>query len=212
MTLPLDPALRGGEARLWRLIEERMQPGADTAAIDARIWDLFGSRWSVVATDLSGFSRRVREFGIIHFLEIIHEHKRLVLPIVERHDGVLVKAEADSLLLLFKRPERALECAVAMQHACQQLSARRLPEEKVLLCVGVGFGDVLRIGDTDVYGAEVNAASKLGEDLARADEILVTKAVRDAVGDPPGFAFTALDTPVPGCDDGAFRVRYPSAK
>ena len=31
-------------------------------------------------TDLAGFSRTVREFGIIHFLQTIYEHKQLVFP------------------------------------------------------------------------------------------------------------------------------------
>jgi hypothetical protein len=61
-------AIQGvGEEKLWRLIELRAQPNADTAAIDRRIWDLFGERWAVMFTDLSGFSRRVAEFGITHF-------------------------------------------------------------------------------------------------------------------------------------------------
>jgi hypothetical protein len=29
----------------------------------------------------------VAAFGIIHFLQVIHEHKRLLLPIVAEHDG-----------------------------------------------------------------------------------------------------------------------------
>ena len=38
---------------------------------------------------------------------------------------------------------------------------------------GVGFGDVLEL-DGDVFGAEVNLASKIGEDLARPGEVLLT--------------------------------------
>ena len=95
-----------------------------------------------------------------------------------------------------------------MQHACQKLNHRRLPEEKVLLCVGIGFGRILRIGDSDVFGQEVNAASKLGEDTAKADEILVTKAVRDTVGHPAGLHFEELADPVPGSQIN-FRVTYP---
>ena len=34
---------------------------------------------------------------------------------------------------------------------------------------------MLHIGDENVFGAEVNAASKLGEDTARASEILATE-------------------------------------
>lgn len=172
--------LRGSEGRLWSLIEERSQPGADKAALDRRIFDLFGERWCVMFTDLSGFSRQVDEFGIIHFLQVIHEHHKLLLPVVEAHDGLLVKVEGDSLLLLFRRPERAIECAIKMQEACELYSEGRPPEEQILLCLGIGYGDVLRVGDTDVWGREVNAASKLGEDTARAGEILVTRAAREA--------------------------------
>jgi len=172
--------LKVSEARLWRLVEERGKAGADVEQIDRRIWDLFGEEWAVMFTDLVGFSRHVERFGILHFLQIIHEHRKLLLPIVEEHDGLLVKQEGDSFLILFRRPERAVTCAQKMQRACALYNERRKPEEQIVLCVGIGFGKVLRIGDTDVWGKEVNAASKLGEDTAKGNEILVTEAVRKA--------------------------------
>jgi adenylate cyclase len=202
-----DLDLKGSETRLWAMVAERTRAGADTAAIDERIWDLFGEEWAVMFTDLSGFSRRVAEFGIIHFLQVIYEQKVLLLPIVAAHDGILIKVEADSFMILFKRPSRALACAIAMQHACAKLNHRRRPEEQVLLCVGIGCGRVLRIGDSDVYGQEVNAASKLGEDTAKADEILVTAAVRRACDGTPGVQFASLDQRVPGSDEN-YRVQY----
>src|SRR5439155_24379209 len=119
--------------RLWKLIEQRTKVGADTAVIDQRIWDLFGEEWAIVFTDLSGFSRQVAKFGIIHFLQIILEQEKLLLPVVEKHDGILVKTEADSLLILFRKAPQALACAVAMQRVCQQVNARRHEEEQVIL-------------------------------------------------------------------------------
>lgn len=191
------------EERLWRLIEERTKSGADTEAIDERIWDLYGEEWTIMFTDLAGFSRHVAAFGIIHFLQIIHEHKKLLVPLIEERGGILVKAEADSLLVLFKRASSALRCAVEMQHACRHANTRRVPEERMLLCVGLGSGHILRIGDAEVYGAEVNAASKLGEDIARADEILATEAFHRAVRDDApaaGITFEALEVEVPGSE------------
>lgn len=200
MTTHDDP-LKGSETRLWALIAERAKPGADRAALDARIWDLFGEDWAVMFTDLSGFSRQVAQFGILHFLQIIHEQKALLLPIVEAHDGILIKIEADSFLILFRRAASALACGIAMQRACRQLNRDRVPEEQVLLCLGIGYGRVLKIGDVDVYGAEVNAASKLGEDTAKANEILITEAARVAAGDIPGvLGFERLEVPIPGSD------------
>lgn len=198
---------RSSEDRLTRLIEERLRPGADKKQIDARIWDLFGEDWSVMFTDLSGFSRQVAEFGIIHFLQTIYESERLLIPVIDEHDGFVLKVEGDSLLVIFRNPHKCLQCAIAMQQTVQTYNLDRLDEEKVLLCVGLGHGRMLRIGDTDVFGAEVNAASKLGEDRATAGEILVTDAFHAACGGFPGIAFSTLADP-PAGTDAAFRVVY----
>ena len=121
-------------------------------------------------TDLAGFSRqrrRVRD----HPLPADHLRAEAAAPSDRRrHDGILIKVEADSFLILFKRAD---ERARLRDRDAARLSASykrdALPEEQVLLCVGIGFGNILRIGDVDVYGHEVNAASKLGEDRARRD-------------------------------------------
>jgi class 3 adenylate cyclase len=192
------------EDRLEKLIEERLKPGAVKDAIDRRIWDLFGEEWTVMYTDLSGFSRNTAEFGIIHFLQVIHESKKLLIPVIERYDGILLKTEGDSMLIIFRNPVRAIECAVAMQAACRAYDDDRTDSEKLLLCLGIGRGKVLRISDTDVFGAEVNAACKLGEDIAKAWEVLVTEPVRESVY---GWEFEKLDQ-CPAGTSGAFRLIY----
>ena len=140
------------EARLEALIQERLQPGADRAAIDQRIWDLFGEQWAVMFTDLSGFSRQVASFGIIHFLQVIYESLRELTPMIERHDGILLKVEADSMMVIFRQPTSALAAAIEMMRRLEAYNVERSAEEQILLCVGLGFGRVLRIGDDDVFG------------------------------------------------------------
>jgi class 3 adenylate cyclase len=203
MTYARNVGLSASEDRIEKLIAERLQPGADKAEIDARIWDLFGEEWAVMFTDLAGFSSGVASFGIIHFLQVIYESQRLLIPCIDAHDGILLKVEGDSLLVIFRNVVKALDCARDMQRACRDYSATRDAAEQVRLCVGLGFGRVLRIGDRDVYGAQVNAAAKLGEDIATAGEILVTGAVREAAG--AGYAFEAIDKVPPGAQ-AAFRL------
>jgi adenylate cyclase len=172
------------EDRLERMIAQRVAPGTtaeEKAEIDRRIWNLFGERWAVMFTDLSGFSRRVAEFGIIHFLQTIHESHRILVPCIEHHGGILLKLEGDSMLVIFRDPQEALSAAVEMQRCCAEYNDGTDPEERILMCIGLGFGDVLRIGDRDVFGAEVNAAAKLGEDKAEAFDILVTGNFHEAV-------------------------------
>ncbi len=194
-------------SRLWSLIEERTRPESDVDKIDRTIWELFGEEWAIVFTDLAGFSRQTEKFGVTHFLQVIYEQSQVLLPIIEEHNGFLVKAEADSLLILFRSPITAVRCCVAMQRSCGKANERRVEEEQILLCAGIGWGQVLRVGETDVWGREVNAASKLGEDTAKAYEILVTESVCSAVGDQAGVEFEALGEAVPGSKIN-YRVSY----
>jgi len=202
-------ATSASQDRLEKLIAERLRPDADTKAIDARIWDLFGEDWAVMFTDLSGFSRRVAEFGIIHFLQTIFESQRILVPQIDRYDGILLKSEGDSFLVIFRSAPKALECAVEMQRTVSRYNVGKRDTDQILLCVGIGFGRVLRIGDHDVFGAEVNAAAKLGEDTAKAWEILVTESVRaaSAAASPRKIAFEPLDSAPPGAEK-AYRTRY----
>jgi len=200
-------AIGASEERLSRLIEERMAPGADKDRIDARIWDLFGEEWAIVFTDLAGFSRKVEAFGIIHFLQTIFESERILVPVIDQHDGILLKIEGDSMLIIFRNPLKALKAVAGMQTACSEYNAGRPETERVLLCAGVGFGRVLRIGDADVFGKEVNSASKLGEDTAEAGEVLVTQGVVDSVPADSGFRFAELDES-PSAVGKAYRFDY----
>lgn len=196
------------EDRFQKLIMERLQPGSDKEKIDERIWDLFGEEWCIMFTDLSGFSRGVEKFGIIHFLQTIHESERLLTPVIDEYDGILLKVEGDSFLVIFKKPAKALRAAIEMQTVLKNYNIDKSDEEKVLLCVGLGHGHVLKIGDSDVFGAEVNAASKLGEDTADAWDILVTEEVRKKVGKTvPGVSFEKIDFVPPGAE-AAYRIIY----
>ena len=202
-----DELLKSSEHRLWELIAERARPGVDLKALDRRIWDLFGETWAIMFTDLAGFSRQVEKFGILHFLQVILEHKELLSPIIRKHDGILIKVQADSLLMIFRRTSSAVQCAVEMQHVLKQFNLKRPPETEVLLCVGIGYGEMLRIGDLDVWGREVNAASKLGEDTAKAGEILLTKAAVESAGGVEGVTFERIEATVGGSAEN-YRAKY----
>lgn len=200
-------ATSASEERLEKLLEERLKPGSNQEFIDRRIWDLFGETWCVMFTDLSGFSRGVAKFGIIHFLQTIYESHRVLIPVLDEHDGILLKDEGDSLMVLFRNTNKAIHCAIHMQKTCKKYNEGRPPEEQILLCVGLGYGKILKIGDSDVFGSEVNAASKLGEDTAKAWEVLVTGAVKENADETTDFDFEPIDD-VPSGSDSAFKLIY----
>ena len=193
--------------RLEKLIAQRLSPGADKVAIDSRIWRLFGEKWAVLYTDLSGFSRHVAEFGIVHFLQTIYESHRLLVPLIEKDNGILLKTEGDSLIVMFRHVSDALRCALAMQLCTREYNKTRIDAEKVLLCVGIGYGEMLRIGDADIFGSEVNAACKLGEDTAKSNEILLTGAASREARLPANTSLQKLDS-APAGTDSAFKLIY----
>lgn len=162
----------------------RRLPGANRAAIDADIFARFACTQAVMFTDLVGFSRLVESFGILHFLQLIQESETLFLPLIAQHGGTFLKREGDSLLAVFDQPAQALATAQAMVTSTQSVNPGRSPEERIEVCIGIGYGTVLRV-DGEVWGAQVNAASKLGEEVAEGGEVLVTQHFRAAVPNQP---------------------------
>jgi adenylate cyclase len=182
------------DPRLIALLDARIESD-DRSSIDDQIWTAFGEEWCVMATDLSGFSWRVAERGIIPFLQTIHESARILIPVVEGHGGVLLKIEGDSFLVIFRDPGEAVRAAIEMQREVARYNQGRPDDEHVLLGVGLGFGRVLRAAEREVYGNEVNSACILGETHAKGYDILVTQAVRDVVS---GFVFEPFPFVPPG--------------
>lgn len=210
--MPINQHTSTPQKRLESLMAARLAPEADKEIIDKRIWDSFGEKWCVMFTDLSGFSRGTEKFGIIHFMQIIFESERLILPIIEDFDGFLIKSEGDSLLVLFKRPEKALLCCKKIHEVLHEYNKTKSEEEQILFCVGLGYGDILNIGYADVFGAEVNAASKLGEETAKALEVLVTENVKKEINqldekEIRSFKFLPIDFVPPGAK-GSYKVIF----
>jgi class 3 adenylate cyclase len=119
----------------------------------------------------------------------------LTIPLVAEHGGTLIKNEADNLIAIFERPEPAVRCAVAIQEAHRAWHASAAEPDRLHVCIGVDYGPFLRLTD-DVFGDAVNLAYKLGEDLARRGEILVTEPVARAV--QGSFRTVPLGTPEVG--------------
>lgn len=174
---------------LAALIEERIVPGADIDAIDERIYALFRERWCIVFTDMAGFSRRAARSGIIPFLVLIHRMERLATPIVRRNAGIVLKKIADSWMILFRNPRSALKTCLELQRAIHRHNEGCSRADHLYLGCGIGFGDVLKLGDDDVFGVEVNFAAKLGEDVAGPYEILLTPDAMSALKRVRGVTF-----------------------
>jgi adenylate cyclase len=106
--------------------------------------------------------------------------KLVVRPAVASNRGTLVKEEADNLFCLFDAVMDAIE---ASREITERLAVVNLllPERKRLyVSIGIGFGGILNVENMELFGDELNVASKLGEDVAGMGQILLTQAAAQA--------------------------------
>ena len=161
------------------LLAKRNEHPEHLADLDREIWGAFGETHAVWVLDMCGFSRLTMRYGITHFLSMIHRLHGIVRPIIARHEGRVVKTEADNVFAVFGAVAAAVAAARDVQ---EQLATANvfLPEDWDLhASIGMGYGEILMVEDDDCYGHELNLASKLGEDVAAAGETLLTEAAHE---------------------------------
>jgi class 3 adenylate cyclase len=146
--------------------------GQERARVEAEIWERFGVERALLSLDMSHFSLSVRRAGILPYLGLIRRMQAVTRPIVGRHDGEVVKYDADNMIAVFGSVDSAAAAALAINRAIAEGG------EKFAVAMGVDFGRFLLVEGVDCFGDTVNVACKLGEDVAESGEVLLTAAAR----------------------------------
>lgn len=205
---------RFGRPRMIKTLRDHLFEYSHTAdivvrsAIEREIWQRFGAERTVLVLDMSGFSRLTRQHGIIHYLSMVRRMQESVRPIVHERGGSVVKFEADNAFTVFPDPYAGIQAAIAINQAAEQENAIYAEAFDIHLSVGIDHGRILLIEGEDFFGDAVNTASKLGEDLAQAGEILVSHNAMDAVpvSDRPDGRQVKFS--ISGIDVEAFAIAY----
>ena len=189
---------------LQKLLHEYNEDIAQRERIAKEIEERFQRRLAVLVLDSSGFTRSVREGGVIPFLALIERMQRLVTPAIERTGGQLLKTEADNVFGVYERVDQAVAGAKDIRATLATVNEALPGNEELYVSMGIGFGEVLMIGAEDLYGDEMNLACKLGEDLAGRGQILVTDAAFAELADKSGFEPTTFS--ISGVEVTAYRL------
>jgi adenylate cyclase len=190
-------------AELWRLLDARNEHPESLGEIDGEIWRRFGRTRAVLVLDMCGFSRLSMRYGITHFLAMIRRLVTIVRPVIADAGGHIVKTEADNVYATFDDVPQAVAAARAIQGGLDAANTF-LPEDWDLHAgIGIGYGPLLLIGGHDLFGSEMNIASKLGEDVAGRGEILLSAEARARVPDETDL--TEISVPLSGFTLQAFR-------
>jgi class 3 adenylate cyclase len=177
----------GRQNELNKYLDQRNAHPEQRAVVDRIIKDTFEQQMAVMITDSVGFSRLTIEYGIIHFLALLKKVNDALKPVVRKHDGQVLSEWADNFVIAFNKPNQAIKAAIEMNHAIKAHNKTAPIDSRFGICIGIGHGTVLFTGN-DIFGHQVNIASKLGEDIAKDSEILVTENVYHVCKD--AFSFT----------------------
>jgi class 3 adenylate cyclase len=189
---------------LHALLDKRIERPELSKELDIKIKTSFEQERTIFVLDMSGFSKTVQRYGIIHYLAMIQRMRRIVNPIVSKFDGTVIKFEADNCFAVFPNPEKALGASLQIHHDLDIANLMTDDVSDVHVSIGIGHGHVLLFCE-DMYGNELNLASKLGEDVAERGEILLTSAAKKLVKNKK-FRFEKVPITISGVTMSAFRL------
>jgi adenylate cyclase len=193
----------------FALLDELLAcPSAERIERERRIHEVFELERAVLALDMSGYSLSVRRDGVLSHLCKIRRMQQRVAPLIERFDGEVVRELADNILAAFPEPAKAVQAALAINHAVHLSQQGPASEALLSVSIGIDYGKLLLISGHDCFGDPVNIAFKLGEEVARAGEILITEKAMRALGESAGCPFEALRVSLSGVEVLAYRVGY----
>lgn len=171
-------------SKLREPLSQYLTKASSRTAIKDDIWSRFGREEAVLVLDMAGFSITTRERGIIYYLAMIQEMQKVVEPLVYQFGGHLVKFESDNCFARFPDTQEAVSAATAIQAKLEERNSTCPDEFEIRISGGIDYGHFLLIEENEFYGDPVNCASKLGEDLADAGEILISRRAWERLSDP----------------------------
>jgi class 3 adenylate cyclase len=174
--------------------------------IEEELWEDYGTENAVMVIDMSGFSLLSQTYGIVHYLSMISRMHLITEPLIKEYNGQVIKFEADNCFAVFSDPTSAVLCSLSLNQAFGEINEFTPKEMDIHISCGIDYGSILVVDEKDLYGNAVNRASKLGEDLAKTDQILITKEVKEKLSCSDQIWFEEYEFTVSGIDITAYSV------
>jgi len=137
---------------------------------------------TILSIDMTGFTISAMTIGELESLLRIVDTQKVCIPVLKEFSASLIRCFADDIVAVFDDPGSAIDAAFEIHRRvelfCHSAQASDNPTE---CCIGIGHGNVFTIGPNLAQGDEMNRASKLGEDIGRAKETLITERAYDAL-------------------------------
>jgi len=112
-------------------------------------------------------------------LALVEEQRKLIRPILARHDGREVKTMGDAFLVEFPNATDSIRCAYDIQRAIREFNLALVSDKRIHLRIGIHLGEVVE-SQGDISGDAVNVASRIYP-LAEDGGVCLTRHVYDQV-------------------------------
>lgn len=169
---------RDSKLSLAELLDRRKK--GDSAA-EQSILRKYERRLTIMFTDIKGYTAMTESQSVVETMAILQESDDIILPLIARHEGEVIKKIGDAYMARFESSESAIMAAIQIQQSIRKNNLRREKDGKISwhIRIGLNTGDVI-MKDGDVFGDVVNVASRV-ESQALVDGVFCTAATRDDV-------------------------------
>lgn len=133
---------------------------------------------AIMFTDMVGYTTLGQRNESLS-LALVEEQKKVIRPVLARHNGREVKTIGDAFLVEFPNALEAVRCAYDIQRATREFNFSLPEDRRVHLRIGVHIGDVVESGG-DISGDAVNIASRI-EPLAEDGGVCLSRQVYDQI-------------------------------
>ena len=133
---------------------------------------------AVMYTDMVGYTALGQRNETLS-LALVEEQRKLIRPILARHDGREVKTMGDAFLVEFPNATDSIRCAYDIQRAIREFNLALVSDKRIHLRIGIHLGEVVE-SQGDISGDAVNVASRIYP-LAEDGGVCLTRHVYDQV-------------------------------
>jgi class 3 adenylate cyclase len=123
-------------------------------------------------------------------LALVEEQRKLIRPILARHNGREIKTMGDAFLVEFPNASDSVRCAYDIQRAIREFNLALVSDKRIHLRIGIHLGEVVE-SQGDISGDAVNVASRIYP-LAEDGGVCLTRQVYDQVSNKTELQMKSL--------------------
>jgi class 3 adenylate cyclase len=118
---------------------------------------------TIMFTDLKDSTKYFENHGDIKGRLFIERHNKMLFPIIQNHNGVIIKTIGDSIMAKFDSEYLAVRASIEMQKTLDEYN--QTATEQIKIRIGIHTGKAI-VENNDIFGDAVNVAARIEADTA----------------------------------------------